>query len=302
MEPSIKATKPLVRGGKKKKKRAADAELSALVEACGAAAPSAKRKKKQRKLSPPTAPHPAAGGQAATALAAKYAWDTDYGDHFETSEQAFRDVAPALRQLCGAGAGAAILDPYYCDGAAETRLRALGFRNATNPATDFYASRAYREPGDRSTFDALVTNPPYSGDHKERCLAFALACGRPFALLLPAYVAEKKYFADACARTGAAPFFVSPARGRPPYEYAHPHGTGKAAAPFASAWVVDSGRGAAATAALFEAVAKLPAYAPGAAAAAHRSRAALAGGGQLREGKRPNPRQRKKKRARAVGA
>ena len=61
--------------------------------------------------------------------------------------------------------------------------------------------------------------------HKERCLAFALACGRPFALLLPAYVAEKKYFADACARTGAAPFFVSPARGRPPYEYAHPHGT-----------------------------------------------------------------------------
>ena len=69
-------------------------------------------------------------------MAAKYAWDTDYGDHFETSEQAFRDVAPALRQLCGAGAGAAILDPYYCDGAAETRLRALGFRNATNPATD----------------------------------------------------------------------------------------------------------------------------------------------------------------------
>ncbi|KAH8054212.1 hypothetical protein JL722_8943 [Aureococcus anophagefferens] len=232
MEPS-KATKPLVRGGKKKKKRAADAELSALVEACGAAAPSAKRKK-QRKLSPPHAPHPAAGGQAATALAANVA-------------------------RCGDGAGAAILDPYYCDGAAETRLRALGFRNATNPATDFYASRAYREPGDRSTFDALVTNPPYSGDHKERCLAFALACGRPFALLLPAYVAEKKYFADACAETGAAPFFVSPARGRPPYEYAHPHGTGKAAAPFASAWV-------------------------------------------LREGKRPNPRQRKKKRARAVGA
>ena len=126
MEPS-KATKPLVRGGKKKKKRAADAELSALVEACGAAAPSAKRKKKQRKLSPPHAPHPAAGGQAATALAARYAWDTDYGDHFETSEQAFRDVAPALRALCGAGAAAAILDPYYCDGAAETRLRALGF-------------------------------------------------------------------------------------------------------------------------------------------------------------------------------
>ncbi|KAK7232044.1 hypothetical protein SO694_00031115 [Aureococcus anophagefferens] len=230
MEPS-KATKPLVRGGKKKKKRAADAELSALVEACGAAAPSAKRKKKQRKLSPPHAPHPAAGGQAATALAAKYAWDTDYGDHFETSEQAFRDRRP--------------------QGAVP------GLRPGLRPALRAAAARVRR---------------------------------------------RKKYFADACAETGAAPFFVSPARRRALRVRAHPRGTGKAAAPFASAWVVDSGRGAAATAALFEAVAKLPAYAPGAAAAAHRSRAALAGGGQLREGKRPNPRQRKKKRARAVGA
>lgn len=34
-------------------------------------------------------------------------------------------------------------------------------------------------------FDVLVTNPPFSGDHIERTLAFALACRKPWFLLLP---------------------------------------------------------------------------------------------------------------------
>ena len=43
-------------------------------------------------------------------------------------------------------------------------------------------------------YDILVTNPPYSGEHKQRLLTFLTRTGKPFALLMPAYVATKSYW------------------------------------------------------------------------------------------------------------
>lgn len=42
----------------------------------------------------------------------------------------------------------------------------------------------------------MVTNPPFSGDNMERALAFAAKCGKPWALLLPDFVARKAYFSS----------------------------------------------------------------------------------------------------------
>lgn len=44
------------------------------------------------------------------------------------------------------------------------------------------------------THDFLLTNPPYSGEHKQRILEFCVKQRRPFALLVPNYVTVKQYF------------------------------------------------------------------------------------------------------------
>lgn len=59
-------------------------------------------------------------------------------------------------------------------------------------------------------FDVLVTNPPYSGDHLERCLSFAARCGKPFALLLPNYVYNKNYYRSAVREDLTRPFYLIP--------------------------------------------------------------------------------------------
>lgn len=60
--------------------------------------------------------------------------------------------------------------------------------------------------------DVLVTNPPYSGDHKKRCLEYCRASGKPWFLLVPNYVATKDYYRLAvlgpAAGPGGEPFYV----------------------------------------------------------------------------------------------
>lgn len=93
--------------------------------------------------------------------------------------------------------------------------------------------------------DILVTNPPYSGEHKQKLLQYLSGANKPFCLLLPVYVAAKSYWRDFLAaqqvksdtnRAAGA----SAARGSPDlklqalyllppisYEYNHPEGTGQ---------------------------------------------------------------------------
>ena len=65
----------------------------------------------------------------------------------------------------------AIYDPYYCDGAVKRHLAAAGFPRVHNENDDFYGVLA---AGACPAHDVLVTNPPYSGDHPQRCVEFAL--------------------------------------------------------------------------------------------------------------------------------
>ena len=125
-------------------------------------------------------------------------------------------------------------------------------------------------------YDILVTNPPYSGEHKVNLLKFlsthrsatagansklssecptsaqtSNSTSKPFALLLPVYVATKSYWKDFASQqmqtsgsgtssgsgnsSGTKVFYILPPDY---YEYSHPEGTGKDIPPFYSAWFV----------------------------------------------------------------
>ena len=135
-------------------------------------------------------------------------FETSYDDHFETPLKAYADVLPILRRLarrrsCGtssrgkrarpeheqeaSGDGHAtdaggsssaaalrhlrVYDPYYCTGGTRVALESLG----CNPEAivhenrDFYADIAVRAV---PMHDVLLTNPPYSADHKLKLLRF----------------------------------------------------------------------------------------------------------------------------------
>jgi hypothetical protein len=78
----------------------------------------------------------------------------------------------------------------------------------------------------------LVTNPPYSGEHKQRLLQYLHTISKPFALLLPAYTATKSYWKEFVQQERlrwavSGPhdpvlYLLPPAS----YEYSHPEGTG----------------------------------------------------------------------------
>ena len=74
-----------------------------------------------------------------------------------------------------------------------------------NENKDFYA---VCQRGEVPEHDVLVTNPPYSADHVERCITFAAKNlyehGRPYFLLLPSYSVNKPYYTSALLTGGAA--------------------------------------------------------------------------------------------------
>ena len=114
----------------------------------------------------------------------------------------------------------------------------------------------------------LITNPPYSGEHKQRLLDYLQLWQKPFLLLLPVYVATKSYWktfiqgqspitqptgvnSPHASSTSSSQsqsnkrehdravhidvFYLLPSTC---YQYSHPEGTGKDVPPFFSAWFV----------------------------------------------------------------
>ena len=119
-------------------------------------------------------------------------------------------------------------------------------------------------------YDVLLTNPPYSGEHKQKLLDYLQLCQKPFLLLLPIYVATKSYWkafiqgispitqqngvnsphASSSSSSQSQSntdqpsvqqalhidvFYLLPSTS---YQYSHPEGTGKDIPPFFSAWFV----------------------------------------------------------------
>eukprot|EP00669_Euglena_mutabilis_P000479 TRINITY_DN10705_c0_g1_i1.p1 TRINITY_DN10705_c0_g1~~TRINITY_DN10705_c0_g1_i1.p1 ORF type:complete len:321 (+),score=44.23 TRINITY_DN10705_c0_g1_i1:45-965(+) len=160
--------------------------------------------------------------------------DSEYGDHFETCATAFQDIVRLLKKyakLTGCTKSTLrIYDPYYCAGASKTHLNDLGFASVIHEPRDFYGDIA---AGTVPEFDVLLTNPPFSGDHKERVLKFCCERATAWALLLPGYVATKSYYSAAIGTTQQRPFYLVP---KTRYDFAHPEGTGKPSSPFHSFW------------------------------------------------------------------
>lgn len=148
----------------------------------------------------------------------------DYNDHFETPLVAYQDILPLLDLIEPSRSQHILYDPYYCNGRVVTYLQSLGFTQVRHERRDFYRDIADRQVPLHQT---LITNPPYSGNHKERCLQFAIQQWmdhrRPFFLLLPNYVAVRNYFQEIARDYLPDIVYVSPIH---PYHFDHPEGTG----------------------------------------------------------------------------
>eukprot|EP00971_Amphidinium_carterae_P039597 778160-Amphidinium_carterae.1 len=138
----------------------------------------------------------------------------DYGDHFETPLVALSHVKPLLSCIaahlsdrrtapCEMRFGLqrtaeelVVYDPYYCTGAIHTRWQTLGLSKVINEDRDFYGDIAC---GKVPEYDVLVTNPPYSANHKAdeaQILSYCAMSGRPWAVLLPTYAVTRGYYQE----------------------------------------------------------------------------------------------------------
>lgn len=176
----------------------------------------------------------------------------DPADNCETPLEAFVHIAPVLQKIAQrnkiAKTNLKLWDPYFCQGAAEMRLRSLGFHGAVNQDVDFYGllkvnnetfetsspgegarlggvitdgnkrnntSKKIENPNASSIppHDILITNPPFSGDHCKCLVEYMLkqSEAKAFAILAPEYVHRKTWFAPLAKRFPQM-FFVVPKR------------------------------------------------------------------------------------------
>jgi hypothetical protein len=184
---------------------------------------------------------------------ASFPYETDYNDHFETPDVAYEDVAVLLDWINSAKANGStptttnsprgnrpdliLYDPYYCQGRTAQLFRDLDFTSIIHEKRDFYHDI---ESNQVPSHDVIITNPPYSDQHKKQCLDFCweqlVKQNRPFCLLLPAYVAARQYYRQLLQDnddTGNKVIYLIP---KQHYQYDHPEGTGKAESPFDSLW------------------------------------------------------------------
>jgi hypothetical protein len=176
---------------------------------------------------------------------ASFPYETDYNDHFETPDVAYEDVAVLLDWINSAKANGStktnrsdlvLYDPYYCQGRTAQLFRDLDFTSIIHEKRDFYHDI---ESNQVPSHDVIITNPPYSDQHKKQCLDFCweqlVKHNRPFCLLLPAYVAARQYYRQLLKDNDAESkvIYLIP---NEHYQYDHPEGTGKAESPFDSLW------------------------------------------------------------------
>ena len=190
--------------------------------------------------------------QQITCVKPSHPFEVDDTDHCETPLEAYRDVIAVLDRIAQSlgktRKAMLIYDPYYCDGGVKLKLQSLGCENVLNDNEDFYANIATKKIPD---YDLLVTNPPYSGQHMEKLLAFVAASTKPYLLLMPHFVYTKDYYRR--SKMQEENFFLVP---KSRYSYLPPQwvssGSGSAVlskgktqtAPFPSFWYCYTGAAA----------------------------------------------------------
>jgi hypothetical protein len=150
------------------RRKPADAHHPAPVNADKIGSP---RRKKRRKKNKRKKNHSveSSEGNAADGIESEtqanlppFPYETESDDHCESPLIAYHHVLPLLSAL-GKGKETKIYDPYYCNGAVKRNLNDLGFPNVYNVMEDCYS--VWEKNKKLDFFDALVTNPPYSGNH-----------------------------------------------------------------------------------------------------------------------------------------
>jgi len=145
-----------------------------------------------------------------------YSFQVDDTDHCETPLQAYRDILDILDRIASnlnkKRSTLRIYDPYYCDGGVKKKLESFGFTSMINRNRDFYDDIDKKVIPE---YDVLLTNPPYSGVHIEKLLAFCSEASRrtqkPFLTLLPHFVYTKDYYERALSSTvSSSVFFLVP--------------------------------------------------------------------------------------------
>ncbi|KAL7539951.1 hypothetical protein ACHAXR_009741 [Thalassiosira sp. AJA248-18] len=120
-------------------------------------------------------------------------FQADPDDHCETSPAAYSHIAPLLNflahRLGKKPSDLEIYDPYYCAGGIVRHLNNLGFHKVYNKCEDFYE---VIEQNRIPSHDVVLTNPPYSGDHFDKLLAFLSQNKKPSFLLLPEHFSNNK--------------------------------------------------------------------------------------------------------------
>lgn len=220
----------------------------------------------------------------------------EFLDHFETPQRAYEDLAPALRKVAALLGKEVrdlrIYDPYFCRGSMKSFLGDLGFQAVYNENEDCYSSARWR---DASLYDVIVTNPPYSGTHKERFMTWARQTRRPWFCLMWSFAASKQWYRDGAH--DQRDWFVAPLH-TTRYDFRNPLGKGMhGGSPYPPLWFCNTQRVEKREGQVMQALLPPP---PGVRVTQDIS--ALAAQGVVRVAKRANPRQRAKARLRDSSA
>jgi len=164
-----------------------------------------------------------------------FPYKTQEDDHCETPIEAYRHIVSILSFLFPDNS-VRVYDPYYCDGSVKESLLKLGFSNVYNKKKDCYKRWLKCKVPNHAV---LVTNPPYSDDHIEKLITFAVSNKKPFFLLLPVYVHKKPFYMT--LTRDLRPVYIFPKKR---YVYAPPKnfrakkksGTHVKSSPFVSMW------------------------------------------------------------------
>jgi len=171
----------------------------------------------------------------------------DMADSVETPVVAYQHIKGFLLQLAESlgkpSEHLRIYDPYFAEGGTVRRMAEVGFWRVINRREDFYEAVRVGAVPDH---DVVVTNPPYSGDHVEKFLTWAVANGKPWFLLVPNFFYMKDYYSKCIA--GSSMLYVAPAKR---YTYIASKGVAAASgqlrnkktaatSPFPSFWYVGS--------------------------------------------------------------
>lgn len=199
----------------------------------------------------------------------EFPFSVDADDHCESPEEAYRDILPLLLRLgpqrsnksksnstLDGNTQLRIYDPYYCNGAVVQNFTNLGLPHVYNKKENCYEIWRTENKVRYPSFDVLITNPPYSGNHIEKLIDHLTSSSSLFAvtseqsrawfLLLPNWVHKKDYYERAMTSRNIRPFYLVPRKRYvylPPKDFrsAKKSDVHKKSSPFVSMWYIWGG-------------------------------------------------------------